>query len=71
VLFSGPYGLSAPVGEYESVLMIASGFGMAAQLPCLKQLIHGYQTRKVVTHRIRVIWQVEHIGKHSSGWRID
>jgi len=29
-LFSGPYGTSAPVGEYETVLMVASGFGIAA-----------------------------------------
>ena len=37
VLFSGPHEISMPVGEYESVLMIASGFGIAAQLPYLKQ----------------------------------
>ena len=70
-LFSGPHGPSAPVGRYESVLMIASGLGMAAQLPYLKQLIHRYQTCKVITCRIRVVWQVEHIGKHPSGRSID
>lgn len=64
VLFSGPHGISAPVGEYESVLLVATGFGMAALLPYLQQLIHGYQTRKVCTRGIRVIWQVQRIGKH-------
>ena len=43
--------------------MIASGFGMAALLPCLKQSIHGYQTRKPYTRQIRVGWQVQSIGK--------
>lgn len=62
-LFSGPHGISAPVGEYESILMIASGFGMVALLPYLRQLIHGYQTRKACTRQIRVVWQVQRIGK--------
>lgn len=67
VLFSGPHGISAPVGEYESVLLVATDFGMAALLPYLQQLIHGYQTRKVCTRRIRVIWQVQRIGKRDPG----
>ncbi|KAL9628933.1 MAG: hypothetical protein Q9164_007093 [Protoblastenia rupestris] len=36
---SGPYGSTAPAGEYGIVVMIASGFGIAAQLPFLKELI--------------------------------
>ena len=36
---------------------------MAALLLYLLQLIHGYQTRKIYTRRIRVIWQVQRIGK--------
>ena len=68
VRFSGPHGISAPVGEYESILLVGTGFGMAALLPYLQQLIHGYQTRKVCTRRIRVIWQVRHIGKNSHGY---
>lgn len=36
---SGPHGSSAPVGEYGSVLMIATGIGIAAQLLYLKELI--------------------------------
>ena len=67
VLFSGPHGISAPVGEYESILLVGTGFGMAALLPYLQRLIHGYQTRKVCTRRIRVIWQVRRIGKHGHG----
>jgi len=36
---SGPYGSTAPAGDYGKVVMIASGFGIAAQLPLLKELI--------------------------------
>jgi hypothetical protein len=41
-LISGLYGLSVPVGDYETVVMIASGFGIASQLLYLRQLIEGY-----------------------------
>ncbi|RYP68879.1 hypothetical protein DL771_006418 [Monosporascus sp. 5C6A] len=40
--FSGPHGISIPVVEYETILMVATGFGIAAQLPYLRKLIHGY-----------------------------
>lgn len=40
-LFSGPHGTSTPVGEYETALMVASAFGIAAQLSYLRQLIYG------------------------------
>jgi NAD(P)H-flavin reductase len=40
--FSGPYGISIPVMEYETILMVATGFGIAAQLPYLRKLIYGY-----------------------------
>lgn len=46
-LFSGPHGISVLVGEYETVLMVATGFGIAAQLPYLRKLIHGYNTAKL------------------------
>ncbi len=70
VLFSESHGISVSVGEYESVLLIVAGFGMAAHLPYLKQLIHDYKARKASTLRIRVVWQVQHIGKHEAGLRI-
>jgi NAD(P)H-flavin reductase len=62
VMFSGPHRKSVPVEEYETILMIASGFGIAAQLPYLKQLIHGYNARDVRARRIHLIWQIEDKG---------
>ena len=55
VLFSGPYGKSAAVGDYENVLMIADGFGIAACLPYLRKLIYSYNARKVRARRIYLV----------------
>jgi ferredoxin-NADP reductase len=58
VIFSGPHGADIAMDEYESVLMIASGFGITAHLSSLKKLIHGYNARLVRTRRIRLVWQM-------------
>jgi predicted ferric reductase len=62
VMFSGPHGASLSMGEYESVLMVASGFGIAAFVPHLKKLIYGYNTRAVRTRRIHLVWQIQNEG---------
>ncbi|KAM3533714.1 hypothetical protein MY4038_003029 [Beauveria bassiana] len=61
-LFSGPHGNSIPLGNYEVVLMIASGYGIAAQLPYLKQLIHGYNSRKARSRRVHLVWELKTLG---------
>ncbi|KAL5325409.1 hypothetical protein ACEPPN_006534 [Leptodophora sp. 'Broadleaf-Isolate-01'] len=58
VMFSGPHGTSIAMDEYESVLMVASGFGIAAHLSSLKKLIYGYNARLGRTRRIRLVWQL-------------
>lgn len=62
-IFSGPHGLSAPVGDYGSVLMIATGFGIVAQLPYLKELIQGFNSCQVRTRRIHLVWQLHDLGR--------
>jgi NAD(P)H-flavin reductase len=69
VLFSGPHGRSVAVDKYESVLMIASGFGIAAQLPYLKRLIYGHNAGKVRARRILLVWDIRNIGKSLPGRR--
>ncbi len=49
--------------DCENILIVASGFGIAAHLLYLKQLIHGYNTREVRARRIHLVWQVRDIGK--------
>ena len=43
-LISGPHRSSISVGNYKTVLIVASGFSIAAQLPYLKKLIYEYNT---------------------------
>ena len=62
VIFSGPHGKSIDMDDYESVLMVASGFGIAAHLSSLKKLIYGYNARLGRTRRIRVVWQIRNQG---------
>ncbi|KFY03785.1 hypothetical protein V490_00088 [Pseudogymnoascus sp. VKM F-3557] len=58
IMFNGPYGSRVAMDEYESILMVASGFGIAAHLPHLKRLIYGYNARIVRARRIHLVWQI-------------
>ena len=64
-MFSGPHGASAAINHYETILMVASGFGIAAHLPYLKKLIHGYNVRDVHARRIHLVWEIQDIGESS------
>ena len=61
--FSGPHGRTISVKDYESVLMVASGSGIAAQLPYLQQLVHHHNSHKICTRRVHLIWCLETDGK--------
>ena len=63
-IFSGPHGTGISVGDYGKVLMIAAGFGIAAQLPYLRELVRGFNNYQVRTREIRLIWQLQSFGKH-------
>ena len=62
VLYSGPHGTPMSMKEYGNVLMIATGFGIAAILPHLKELVDGYKRCDVVTRRIHLVWQLKERG---------
>ena len=49
---------------YKSILMVASGFGIAAQLAYLKKLIYGYNARLVRARRIHLVWQIADKGRN-------
>ncbi|KAL5335649.1 hypothetical protein BJX70DRAFT_390564 [Aspergillus crustosus] len=55
---SGPYGRSEPVREYETVLAVASDFGIAGIAPYIKQLLYGYNTSSARVRRVHLVWQV-------------
>ncbi|KAA8652089.1 ferric reductase family protein [Aspergillus tanneri] len=62
-LFTGPHGTSEDVGHYESILVVASGFGIAAAIPYLKKMIYGYNTCTSQVRRLHLVWQVESMGE--------
>ncbi|KAI9888416.1 MAG: hypothetical protein M1814_000478 [Vezdaea aestivalis] len=55
----GPYGLRHKFGDFGTVLMFASGIGVAGQLPHVKELIAGYNNFEVRTRRIALFWQID------------
>lgn len=61
-LFSGPYGIERPTQEYQIILLVATGFGIAALLPYLKKIIHEYNSCKTQTRRVHLIWELDTIG---------
>ncbi|KAL9101088.1 MAG: hypothetical protein Q9163_003618 [Psora crenata] len=66
-IFSGPHGTGVSVGDYGKVLMIAVGFGIAAQLPYLKELVRGFNNYQVLTREVRLIWQLQSFAYYKSG----
>ncbi|KAJ2969021.1 hypothetical protein NQ176_g8886 [Zarea fungicola] len=58
-MFSGPHGKHLPIHSYENVVMLATGFGIAAHLPYLRKLIHDQNSRATSTRRIHLVWQIE------------
>ena len=55
----GPYGQTRNLAEFGTVLMFATDIGIAAHLPYLRALIHGYAMSSVCTRRAVVIWDVK------------
>ncbi|KAI9736728.1 MAG: hypothetical protein M1834_000932 [Cirrosporium novae-zelandiae] len=58
VWIDGPYGSPLNVGDYGSVVMFASGIGIAAQMPYIKELLDGYRNCTVRTRSIHLLWQL-------------
>lgn len=63
---TGPHGITEPVDRYESVLLVASGAGIAAVIPYLKKLIYGHNTSTCRTRRVHLVWQLRTLGRLAS-----
>lgn len=55
----GPYSAPHDLGQYGTVIMFASGIGIASHMPYIKELINGYNSYEVRTRRVVLVWQVE------------
>ncbi|CRG88114.1 hypothetical protein PISL3812_05141 [Talaromyces islandicus] len=51
--------MSENVDRYEGVVLVASGFGIAAAIPYLKKLVYSYNTSASRTRRVHLVWEVE------------
>jgi NAD(P)H-flavin reductase len=56
---TGPHGISEPVDQYESVLAIATDFGVAAVIPYFKKLIDNRNKSVARARRLHFVWQVQ------------
>lgn len=69
----GPFGpssiswrLTDTIGDYGHIFMIATGIGIAAQLPYIKELLDGHEKAEVCTQRISLVWQLDRVGDWES-----
>lgn len=69
----GPFGpssinwnLNSKVGDYGHVFFIATGIGIAAQLPYIKELLDGHEKAQICTRKISLVWQLDRIGDYES-----
>jgi predicted ferric reductase len=58
-IMEGPYGKEMRLDLYGTVLLFATGIGIASQLPYVAQLLEGYRECKVKTRKIELFWEVE------------
>ena len=55
----GPYGSSMNYGDFGSVILCATGPGIAAQIPVAKQILEGFARLEVRTRRLYLVWQLD------------
>jgi predicted ferric reductase len=58
-VIEGPYGKKLKLDSYGTVLLFATGIGIAGQLPYVENLLEGYHNCEVKTRRIALFWEVE------------
>ena len=59
VAIDGPYGKSIDTSQYGTLILLATGIGIAAQLPLIKQALAEYKAGLTSVRRICVVWQME------------
>lgn len=59
VAIDGPYGQAIDTSRYRTIVLFATGIGIAAQLSVLKQAFYDYARGKNLVRRISVVWQMD------------
>ena len=55
----GPYGTVVEAAAFGSVLMFATGIGIAAQVPYLKEILQMVRDARAQTRSILLVWQLD------------
>lgn len=67
VAIDGPYGQSIDTSRYGTLILLATGVGIAAQMPIIKQALAQYKAGQTSVRRICVVWQMEQECKSKLG----
>lgn len=62
-IIDGPYGRVQSLGQYDKVLLLASGIGVAAHLLHIRQLLEAHEDKSVRVRRVAFTWFLESPGK--------
>ena len=62
VIVDGPYGRETPLKDFDKVLFIAAGGGIAAHLLAIRQLLQAHEDRTARCRRLSLLWVLEHQG---------
>jgi NAD(P)H-flavin reductase len=65
-LIEGPYGRELDLKSYGTVLLFATGIGVAAQLSYISKLLDRSQKDQSRTKKIELYWQVEREGVYAN-----
>lgn len=63
--FSGPHGRSVSVNEFGTVVLVATQWGIMAQLSYLQHLIQSSHDSCTKVQKACLIWQLDHLGLKS------
>jgi predicted ferric reductase len=55
----GPYGQAVELAAYGTVLLFASGTGIAGVLPFIRQLLVGYHNRDAKVRKLALFWEIK------------
>jgi predicted ferric reductase len=59
VALGGPYGRSVDTSKYGTLVLFATGIGIATQLSVVKRAFRDYQLGNNILRRISIIWQMD------------
>ncbi|KAH6874166.1 hypothetical protein B0T10DRAFT_552933 [Thelonectria olida] len=57
--FSGPHGTTLPVLEYQTVILVATNFGLVWMRPYIKKLFNDYELGNRFRRRVRLVWHLD------------